>query len=184
MEILRSSAKVVRFYQPKQWRDLSHNKRLDRHGNLKCFASIYCCLSPRPWYLSMLLSSRANSSQYVLILSPRFSSSAEVHFAFSDKVNFLSNLTTNDKKIAAAEPLCFVTCESLLSVHSIYCCCDNNDGRSYNVCSGTSYIIPWMCSKKQGRQYTYNITFKRFHITIVAAWKQWVLHILSVCVCL
>ena len=39
------------------------------------------------------------------------------------------------------------------------------------------------CQEKNERKCTYNITFRRVHVTIVAVGKQWVLHILSVCIC-
>jgi len=37
---------------------------------------------------------------------------------------------------------------------------------------------------KEDRQCTYNITLRRVRATNVAVEKQWVLHSLSVCVCL
>jgi len=38
-----------------------------------------------------------------------------------------------------------------------------------------------ICTEQQGRKCTYNVIMKRFRIAIVAGEKQYVLHILSVC---
>jgi hypothetical protein len=40
----------------------------------------------------------------------------------------------------------------------------------------------WWTQNEQERQYMYNLTFRRVRVTIVAAEKQWVLNIMSVCV--
>ena len=43
-------------------------------------------------------------------------------------------------------------------------------------------LMYWRYYLRQGSQCTYNVTLKRFRTTIVAVEKQYVLHIVSVCV--
>ena len=54
------------------------------------------------------------------------------------------------------------------------------------ACSAVSEYcpLPVLAGCQQGRQSTYNVTFKRVAATIVAVEKQYILHILSVFFCL